>query len=60
MKRIEQRDILDTDKTVEQTDIEQMVSNNEAVRDEIDSLQSKFDALRKFAQQRKIVVPYDL
>jgi len=59
VKRIEQRDILDTDKSLEQTDIETMVSDNQNVRDEIEALQSKYDALKKFAMQKKIVIPYD-
>jgi len=60
VKRIEQRDVLDTDKTVEQTDIEGMVAGNESLKDEIQQLQSKFDALRKFAVQKKIHIPYEL
>jgi len=59
VKRIEQREILDGDKNLEQTDIESMVAANQAVRDEVESLQSKFDALRKFAIQKKIPMPYD-
>jgi transcription factor MAFF/G/K len=60
VKRIEQRDVLDTDKTIEQTDIATMVADNESIKEEIQSLQSKYDALRKFAQQKKIHIPYDL
>lgn len=59
VKRIEQRDHLDTDKSIEQTDIETMVADNEEIKDEILSLQSKFDAMKKFAMQNKIVIPYD-
>jgi len=59
VKRIEQRDVLDTDKTVESSDIEGVKSDNQAIRDEIDALQSKFDALRKFAAQKKIPVPFE-
>jgi len=58
VKRIEQRDILDTDKVVEQSDIEQMVRFNQDLKDEVDDLQSKYDALREFAMQKKIDIPY--
>jgi len=60
VKRIEQRDVLDTDKTVEQTDIESLVAGNNALKDEIASLESRHDALKKFALQKKIAIPYDL
>ena len=59
VKRIEQRDVLDTDKTNEGTDIESVKAHNQSIRDEIDALQSKFDALKKFAAQKKIHVPFD-
>lgn len=59
VKRIEQRDILDTDKSLEQTDIESMLNENQALREEIEAFQSKFDALKKFAMQKKIIIPYD-
>jgi len=58
VKQIEQRDILDTDKVVEQTDIESMVQYNQDLNDEVDDLQSKYDALREFARQNKIEIPY--
>jgi len=58
VKRIEQRDILDTDKVVEQSDIESMVHFNQDLRDEVDDLQAKYDALRHFAIQNKIEIPY--
>lgn len=60
VKRLEQRDTLDTDRNMEQTTIEQMIHTNDAVRDEIESLQQKCDALRKFAQQKNIPLPYDV
>jgi len=60
VKRIEQRDILDTDKVLEQTDIENMVSDTQALRDEVENLQAKYEALRKFAMQKKIEIPYGL
>ncbi|CAL8122636.1 unnamed protein product [Orchesella dallaii] len=60
VKRIEQRDILDTDKVIEQSDIETMVNNNQALKDEVDALQAQYEALRKFAIQKKIDIPYGL
>jgi len=59
VKRLEQRDTLDTDRNVEQTTIEQMIHSNDTVREEIESLQQKCDALRKFAHQKNIPLPYD-
>jgi len=59
VKRIEQRDILDTDKVIEQTDIETMVDEVQNMKDEIESLQSKYESLKKFAMMKKIALPYD-
>ncbi len=59
VKRIEQRDVLDTDKNLESGDIEAIKSDNQAIRNEINELHSKFDALRKFAAQKKIPLPFD-
>jgi len=60
VKRIEQRDVLDTDKSIEQIDIETMMADNQEVRDEIDSMQAKYEALKKFAMQKKIPIPVEL
>jgi len=60
VKRLEQRETLDGDRNNEQTTIEQMVSRNESVRDEIKTLESKVDALRRFAHQKNIPLPYDM
>lgn len=58
MKRIEQRDILDTDKVYEQTDIENMVQMTQDLRDDVEDLQAKYNALREFAIEKKIEIPY--
>lgn len=58
VKRIEQRDVLDTDKVLEQTDIENMVRVTQELKDEVEDLQAKYDALREFALQKKIEIPY--
>ncbi|XP_021951937.1 transcription factor MafG isoform X2 [Folsomia candida] len=59
VKRIEQRDVLDTDKNLESGDIEAIKSDNQAIRNDINELQSKLEALRKFAAQKKIPLPFD-
>jgi len=59
VKRIEQRDVLDTDKNLESGDIEAIKSDNQAIRNDINDLQTKLDALRKFAAQKKIPLPFD-
>lgn len=60
MKRIEQRDILDTDKVVESSDIDNFVRYNQDLKDEVEDLQAKYDALREYALQKKIEIPYGL
>lgn len=60
VKRIEQRDILDTDKVLESTDIDNMAQMTQDLRDEVEDLQAKYDALREFAIQKKIEIPYGL
>lgn len=59
MKRIEQRDVLDSDKNVESGDIDAIAQDNQAIKNDINDLQSKLEALKKFAAQRKIMIPPD-
>jgi len=59
VKRIEQRDVLDTDKNLESGDIEAIKSDNQAIRNDINDLQSKIETLRKFAAQKKIPLPFE-
>lgn len=60
IKRIEQKDELETEKTQEYRDMEEMHENNNRMRDEIESWYVKFQALKKFALEKKIMVPPEL
>lgn len=60
IKRIEQKDELETEKTQEYRDMEEMHENNNRMRDEIDSWYAKFQALKKFALEKKIMIPPEL
>lgn len=60
IKRIEQKDELESEKSVEWRDMEQMSIDNQRLRDETETLKSKYDALRKFAVQQKIPLPPEL
>ncbi|KAF4519545.1 hypothetical protein B566_EDAN009448 [Ephemera danica] len=60
IKRIEQKDELETEKSQEYQDMETMLENNNKMRDEIEALHSKYDALKKFAAQKKIPLPPEL
>lgn len=37
-----------------------MVQMTQDMRDEVEDLQAKYDALREFAMQKKIEIPYGL
>ncbi|XP_071445051.1 transcription factor MafK [Hetaerina americana] len=60
IKRIEQKDELETEKSQEYQDMENMQESNNKMREDIEALHSKFDALKKFAIQKKIAIPPDL
>ena len=80
IKRIEQKDELETEKTQvlkvifklitqniliqsflqEWRDIESMNTDNMHIRDEIEVMRAKYVALKKFAQDKKIVLPPEL
>lgn len=60
VKRIEQKDELETEKTHEWRDIEVMHDDLKEMRDDMNLLKSKFDALKKFAINNKIPIPPDL
>ncbi|KAG0712673.1 Transcription factor MafK [Chionoecetes opilio] len=60
IKRIEQKDELESERTTEQTDIEKMVSDNLSMRSEIDRLYQNYEALKKFANLKNIPLPQDL
>lgn len=60
IKRIEQKDGLETEKTQEYRDMELMGDDNDAMRVELQTLQAKYDALKAFAASKKIHIPPEL
>ncbi|KAL6259588.1 transcription factor MafG [Pogonomyrmex barbatus] len=60
IKRIEQKDELESEKSQEYRDMEAMQEDNNRMREEIESWHSKYQALKKFAQEKKIIIPPDL
>lgn len=57
IKRIEQKDELETEKTYEWRDLEGTQEEVIAMKDEMVNLQSRFEALKKFAASHKILIP---
>ncbi|KAK3854214.1 hypothetical protein Pcinc_036348 [Petrolisthes cinctipes] len=60
IKRIEQKDELESERTTEQVDIEKFGNDNVGMRNEIDRLYQNYEALKKFANQKNIPLPPDL
>ncbi|XP_062555664.1 transcription factor MafK isoform X1 [Armigeres subalbatus] len=60
IKRIEQKDELETEKSQEWRDMEKMHEQTNRMRDEVDALRNKYEALRKFAIGEKIPLPPEL
>nr|CAD7442018.1 unnamed protein product [Timema bartmani]CAD7455167.1 unnamed protein product [Timema tahoe] len=60
IKRIEQKDELETEKSQEYRDMEAMHDNNNRMRDEVEALRIKYEALKKFAALKKIPIPQEL
>ncbi|OAD55743.1 Transcription factor MafK [Eufriesea mexicana] len=60
IKRIEQKDELESEKTQEYRDMEAMQEDNNRMREEIESWHSKYQALKKFALEKKIHIPPEL
>lgn len=60
IKRIEQKDVLETEKSHEWTELEQMHEDNEKVRKEIINWKNKYKALMQFAAQNDIPIPTEL
>lgn len=60
IKRIEQKDELETEKTQEVRDMEAMQDNNDRMREELQVWHSKYMAMKKFAAENKIVIPPEL
>lgn len=60
IKRIEQKDELETEKTLEWRDLEVMSDDNNVIRDEVNALRNKYEALKKFAAAKSIPIPPEL
>lgn len=60
IKRIEQKDELETEKSQEYRDMELMSEDNDAMRLELQTLQAKYEALKAFASSKKIPIPAEL
>lgn len=60
IKRIEQKDELETEKSQEYRDMELMQESNNAMREELEALYTKYEALKKFATLKKIPIPPEL
>ncbi|XP_012269006.1 transcription factor MafK-like [Athalia rosae] len=60
IKRIEQKDELETEKSQEYRDMEAMQDDNDRMREEVESWHAKYNALKKFAVEKKIYIPPEL
>lgn len=60
IKRIEQKDELESEKSQEYRDMERMQQDNNIMREEIEALIFKYEALKKFAVMKKIPIPLEL
>lgn len=60
IKRIEQKDELETEKTQEWRDMEVMQEEVTKMREEVNSIKSRYEALKKFAANNKISIPREL
>lgn len=60
IKRIEQKDELESEKTSEWRDSEVMQQEVVMMREEIVGIKSRYEALKQFAIQQKIPIPPEL
>lgn len=60
IKRIEQKDVLESEKSHEWHDLEVMREDNEVIRRDIDTWRNKYEALKRFALVNKIHIPPEL
>lgn len=60
IKRIEQKDELETEKSQEYRDMEAMQDDNNRMKDEVEALYAKYEALKKFAALKKIPIPPEM
>ena len=60
IKRVEQKDELESEKTQEYRDMEAMQEDNNRMREEAETWHSKYQGLKKFAAEKKIYIPPEL
>ncbi|XP_018563574.1 transcription factor MafK-like [Anoplophora glabripennis] len=60
IKRIEQKDELETEKSQEWRDMEIMQEELHQMRDEMTGIKSRYEALKRFATANKIPIPREL
>lgn len=60
IKRIEQKDELETEKTQEWHDLEQIQEDTRRLQDDTNAWLAKFESLKKFAVDQKIPIPPEL
>ena len=60
MKRLEQKDELETEKSSEEQERLRMIEDSQQMREEIESYYQKYEAIRKFAHQKNIILPVEL
>lgn len=60
IKRIEQKDELETEKSIEWRELEQMAQDNARIREETEVWKQKYETMKKFAIQHKIPLPAEL
>merc|ERR1712141_424576 len=60
IKRLEQKGDLEQEKGKEYKDLDFVQEDNSQMREEIEGLHKKFEALIRFAQQKKIMIPPEL
>ncbi|KAJ3646378.1 hypothetical protein Zmor_023968 [Zophobas morio] len=60
IKRIEQKDELETEKTQEWRDMETMQDDIKHMKEEVNGIRTRYEALKKFAINNKIPIPSEL
>lgn len=60
IKRIEQKDELETEKTQEWRDMETMQDEVNKMREEAGAIKGRYEALKKFAAKNNIAIPREL
>lgn len=60
IKRIEQKDELESEKSTEWRDLGNTQEENNQIRDEIRAIKNKYEALKKFAILKNIPIPAEL